>query len=149
MPTASWTLNEAIQSRFWAKVVKGDGCWAWAAARNQHGYGQFRLDGRMRAAHRVAYELMIGPIPDGLDIDHLCRVRHCVNPAHLEPVTTQENVRRGLLAETNRARGMAITHCKHGHCLDGDNAYRGPDGFRKCRACHAERERVRRQRRAA
>lgn len=84
------------EDRFWAKVDKcRDGCWVWTAKGTPAGYGQFRVDGVDVYAHRFSYELHVGPIPDGLQIDHLCRVTSCVNPAHLEPVTGAENLRRG------------------------------------------------------
>lgn len=83
--------------RFWSKVLRGPNCWLWVGSRNELGYGQYRIDNETRGrAHRVAYELLVGPIPEGLTIDHLCRNTWCVNPAHMEPVTIQENLgRRG------------------------------------------------------
>lgn len=84
--------------RFWARVLKTDTCWLWqgaTAGRWNLRYGQTRWAGRVAMAHRVAYELLVGAIPDGLQIDHLCRNPLCVNPAHLEPVTNAENARRG------------------------------------------------------
>ena len=89
-------------TRFWAKVFAEDGaaCWRWLAAVNTSGYGHFRTSAhRTRLAHRMAYEMCVGPIPEGLTLDHLCRNRLCVNPAHLEPVTVRENLRRGLRGE--------------------------------------------------
>lgn len=91
--------------RFWQKVERTDSCWLWLGAKNDKGYGQLCRTGarngepaRLIYAHRVSYELMIGLIPEGLVIDHLCRNASCVNPAHLEAVTFTENVRRGLIA---------------------------------------------------
>src|SRR6266496_2265386 len=93
---------DGLVTRFWAKVDRSGGsraCWLWTGKTGRDGYGRIGLGGRgalVRVrAHRFAYELLIGPIPDGLQIDHLCRVRHCVNPAHLEPVTQRENILRG------------------------------------------------------
>ena len=89
-----------FETRFWSKiVVRGEGelCWPWLAA-IQSGYGYIRQNGRPRLAHRVAYEHLVGPIPEGLDIDHLCRNRRCCNPLHMEPVTRSENVKRGHMA---------------------------------------------------
>ena len=88
------------EERFWPKVDKTETCWIWIGAIGTGGYGNFwvgpdRLSDRMRA-HRFAYESMVGPIPEGLDLDHLCRNRACVNPAHLEPVTRRVNLRRGV-----------------------------------------------------
>lgn len=120
-------------TRFTSKVtVEPNGCWRWTAStKGPTGYGQFSLNGRPRLAHRVAYEMFIGPIPDGLQIDHLCRNRWCVNPAHLEPVTNQENGRRGRAVRT---------HCPHGHPYDAINTavYRG---WRTCRECNRQRAR--------
>lgn len=106
------------------------GCWLWTAATIQKGYGQFWYDGKLQYAHRIAYELLVGPIPNGLQLDHLCRVRNCVNPEHLEPVTNQENCRRG---ETGAHNGIK-THCPHGHPYDEINTYRHR-GERRCKGC--------------
>ena len=122
--------------RFFSHVDKGegDGCWTWNTQVNPRtGYAVFREGdrfSRMRLAHRWSYEQFVGPIPEGLVIDHLCRVRHCVNPAHLEAVTPGENVRRAA---------ARITHCPHGHPYDAANTrlVRRPNGGvnRICRAC--------------
>ena len=87
-----------VQERFWAKVRKTDGCWLWTGSHNGLGYGTIRSVGRKMYVHRYSYELLVGPIPAGLELDHLCRVPGCVNPDHLEPVTHAENLRRGRLA---------------------------------------------------
>ncbi len=135
--------------RFWKHVNK-DGplpdfaphlgkCWLWLGSKSDRGYGLIQGDSERRlvGAHRASYELAGGKIPDGLDIDHLCRVRHCVNPAHLEPVTRQVNARRGAV-------GMK-TACVHGHPYDEANT-RMYHGVRVCRACnqlrHIERRRA-------
>ena len=111
-----------LLSRFEAKVDKQeDGCHLWNAAVSGKGYGVIQVEGKPLGAHRVAYEMYVGPIPDGLQIDHLCRVRSCVNPSHLEPVTSQENTRRGTVVRT---------HCPQGH------EYSGHDGRgRTCKTC--------------
>lgn len=108
-----------VEERFLAKAEKHDadcdccaGCWFWTGAIDLKGYARFGLARKNRTAHRVSYELFVGPIPEGLSLDHLCRVRHCVNPAHLEPVTNAENLRRGLWPH-NRYK----QHCPQGHKL--------------------------------
>jgi hypothetical protein len=102
--------------RFQRRVAPHGECWVWTGATEHNGYARFWLDGKMRYAHRVAYEWFRGPIPAGLDLDHLCRVRNCVNPYHLEAVTRQVNLLRG---ETFTAAHAAGRDC----------------GFPKCRAC--------------
>jgi hypothetical protein len=114
------------------KFLVGDGCWEWTAARNSYGYGQIWRDGRMAPAHRVLYELLVGPIPEGLHIDHLCRNRGCVRPDHLEPVTCRENLLRG---ETLPAKQAATTHCPSGHEYAGANLRVETSGKRKCKTC--------------
>lgn len=140
--SASLTPSE----RFWAKVDKSGDCWLWTAALDRHGYGAFRTGGRHRLAHRVAYELVIGPIPEGLDLDHLCRVHDCVNPAHLEPVTRRENLARGV---GFIAREIRTTHCPRGHEYSPENTYVAT-GSRNCRRCtyirNTERRRSLRER---
>lgn len=94
--------------RFWARVHKTASCWHWTGSRSSKGYGLLHLtrDGRKTSirAHRFAYELLVGPVPEGLQLDHICSVRHCVNPAHLEPVTNAENTRRSY---QRRRSGLA------------------------------------------
>jgi len=104
------------------------------------GYGRINVNQRPRSAHVLAYEWLVGPIAEGLQIDHLCRRRECVNPAHLEPVSQRVNLLRG---ETLTARNAAVTHCPAGHPYDDENTYRRPDGSRKCRTCHRDAERKR------
>jgi len=134
-----------LPDRFWAKVEKTEGCWPWRAALHPTGYGAFRLDGKTRATHRLAYEEMIGPIPEGLTLDHLCRNRACCNPAHLEPVTLAENLLRGMSPPAQNARK---THCPHGHEYGGANLAMKA-GARRCLACHREEARQYRLRKAA
>lgn len=132
------------EDRFWAKVDKNgpDGfhsqtgenlgpCWLWTAGRSD-GYGVLRVGGRSVKAHRFAYKLLVGPIPSGLQPDHLCRVRLCVRPDHLEPVTSRENTLRG---ESFAARRAARTHCVQGHAYSPENTYVRRKGGRHCRAC--------------
>lgn len=120
------------------------GCWIWTRARTEAGYGRIQVNGKSRYVHRIAYEAFIGPIPDGMQIDHLCHTedadcpggsacphRACCNPAHLEPVAPLENTRRG------RGHGSE-THCPQGHPYAGDNL-RMWKGRRVCRSCNRER----------
>ena len=95
--------------------ITPNGCHQWTAYCGENGYGRFYLDGRGLLAHRWSYERHVGPIPHGLQIDHLCRNRGCVNPEHLEPVTPSENVRRGTAPNLARSRAAELTHCKR--CL--------------------------------
>jgi hypothetical protein len=90
--TEIWTT---AQSRFWKRVAVTDRCWLWTGGLTATGYGQFHFHGRPRVAHKYLYEFERGPVPDGLELDHLCRVRNCVRPDHLEAVTHAENIRRG------------------------------------------------------
>ena len=116
--------------RFWAKTdpCRTDGCIVWMGARS-HGYGSFKLDGRMIPAHHF----LAGKAPAGLEWDHLCRVPACVNPEHLEAVTRRENTLRGL-------HGRLITNCPQGHPYDEVNTYITPRGARRCRLCQQKRE---------
>lgn len=125
-----------VEERFWEKVNVNtpSGCWEWLGKLNEDGYGSFYENKIVHRAHRWSYESIVGPIPDGLEIDHLCRNRACVNPEHMEPVTHAENVRRGKSHEVNRKK----THCPQGHPYSGDNLYVSPKGYRACRTCQRE-----------
>lgn len=114
--------------RFFAKIEPSPECWVWEGSKSSPGYGHFGLDNKTPASHRVAYEWFVGPIPEGLQLDHLCRNPSCVNPAHLEPVTPKENVQRGLA-------GRLRTHCKHGHKFTHANTVVDYRGHRNCLAC--------------
>ncbi len=134
--------------RFWPKVDKRPGgCWLWTGAVLRNGYGYFGLSCVRSApksilAHRWAYIDANGEPPEGLVIDHLCRVRTCVNPAHMEPVTQQVNLLRGVGPALRRAHFAAITHCVHGHEYTPENTYRNKrDGRRSCKECSRIRQR--------
>jgi len=132
---------EEVLDRLADKFTVGDGCWQWRVL-NSEGYGTFRVDGAKKKAHRVLYELMVGPIPEGLDLDHLCRNRGCVRPDHLEPVTRGENQRRGVPYRTPRdcnPWGRRVTHCPRGHEYTPENIRGGQGNRRSCLICHRER----------
>ena len=129
------TREERFRSN--TRVDEGTGCWLWVGmTKRDTGYGVFCR----QYAHRWAYEAFVGPIPDGLHIDHLCRVRACVNPAHLEAVTNAENNRR---SESLSAQNLRKTHCPRGHEYDSVRLVSGRP-VRGCKQCHADRERARR-----
>jgi HNH endonuclease len=145
-----WTV------RFWAKVDKDSpgGCWLWTARCNDDGYGQFTVPGGgQQLSHRLAFTLLVGPIPEGHVIDHVkvngCTSKACVKPiadehgpAHLEPVTHRENVLRG---DGTTGRNARKTHCPQGHPYDEVNTYLRPDGHgRECLACRRVRQLIRR-----
>lgn len=135
-----------LRERFERFVMRGPECWFWSGHIDKHGYAQIskgdRASGVTRAA-RVAYELYRGPIPEGMQPDHLCRNRECVNPWHLELVTSRENTLRGEGVSAQNARK---THCKNGHAFDEANTYHPKKGGRACRAC--SRDSYARRRRA-
>lgn len=141
-------MDAVTLERFHAKTRADDtgACILWVGARTKQGYGNMRLGGRTgrnETAHRLAYEHWVGPVPDGLQLDHLCRHRSCVNPTHLEPVTRRVNILRG---ESPMARQARRTHCIHDHEFTPANTYIDPLGKRKCRACHAQQEAAKRAR---
>lgn len=119
-----------------------DGCWEWTGAGDKGNYGQLMIGGVVTKPHRVVYTIIKGEIPDGLELDHLCRNTRCVNPDHLEPVTHKENVARG---QSISAMYAARTHCPQGHELSGDNLGRAEmrRGYRSCVICRRARERAR------
>lgn len=130
--------DSRLPDRFWDKCIPepNSGCWLWTAHLSWNGYGWFSFGYRKACAHRVAYTYLAGEIPAGLDLDHLCRNRCCCNPAHLEPVTRSENLRRGRNGDVIRMRAALITHCPKGHAYDAENTYRHPrNGGRGCLTC--------------
>lgn len=113
-------------------VTMPSGCIEWTGSRDKLGYGHMAFNGRPALVHRVNYELFVGPIPDGLVLDHLCRNPPCVNPEHLEAVTQGENINRG---KSHVALNRFKTHCPHGHPYSGDNLISRRVGSRACRTC--------------
>lgn len=120
------------------------GCWLWLGYRCAGDYGRFHISGKQsKMAHAVAYEMAGKEIPYGKELDHLCRVRCCVNPDHLEPVTHRENIRRGMVSASNSLRGKAVTQCPQGHLYSEENTVlkkhriRGVEyNLRECRECN-------------
>lgn len=142
MPKRNGPLPKPLHIRIQNNVLIDDsGCWRWRRSLKPNGYAQMGIPGLgMRYAHRVAYEVWKGPIPDGLQIDHLCRVRDCCNPDHLEAVTCRENLVRGTGFV---AVHVATTHCPTGHPYDDRNTVIGTKGERACLACKRARDRRR------
>lgn len=120
------------------KFLVGDACWEWTGAKTASGYGKVLTFRSIRAAHRVLYELLVGPVPEGLELDHLCRNAGCVNPGHLEPVTHQENIMR------SPRNGQSV--CQDGHPRTPENTYvytyKGVER-RYCKPCQQARNRQR------
>jgi hypothetical protein len=131
-------LDARLPARFWSKVslCEQTGCWLFVGARNRDGYGSFSLGGKVRSAHRVAYEVLVGPVPHGLELDHArCQTPACCNPSHLEPVTHRENMLRGKTNCIMAARAKSV--CPKGHPY----SHRHKNGARRCAICIAEQTR--------
>lgn len=125
-------MTRATAERFWEKVDFGVDCWKWDAYCDPEGYGRFMLGSRNVYSHRFAYEFCVGIIPRNKQIDHLCRVRHCVNPDHLEVVTQRENILRG---KGITAQAAKAANCPHGHEYNAENTIIRNQGWRQCRTC--------------
>lgn len=127
-------ITPELLANFWSRVEKSNNCWVWVGGIKRDGYGTFYWKGKQYASHRIAYQIMIGDIPEGLELDHLCRNRKCCNPEHLEAVTHRENILRG---ESPAAVNSQKTHCPQGHPYEGINLILRR-GSRVCRICHNE-----------
>lgn len=127
----SYTIEQRL--RLHRRIKRSSGCWIWTGALGDSGYGRLALNRKLHYVHRLSYETFVGPIPDGLQIDHLCRNRACFAPSHLEPVTCRVNVLRG---ESPGARSRRRTHCGKGHDFAEHGVER--NGRRICRTCKIE-----------
>lgn len=125
--------------RFLSKVNKSGECWLWTGSIDKYGYGEFWFDGRTQRAHRVSHMLFVGSIPSGLQVDHGCRVRSCVNPAHLEAVTQKINIQRGMAGKASAVKQLAKTHCPKKHEYTEENTRLTKSGHRVCRECERTR----------
>lgn len=121
-----------ISDRFWSKVDASGDCWEWIGRQDKHGYGEFDFQRRPHRAHRISYTLLMGEVPSGMELDHLCRNPRCVNPDHLEPVTHRENSLRGY--------SMVATNARRATCRLGHPLLQGPRQ-RWCRTCLNDRQR--------
>lgn len=132
-------MTADLVARFWSRVDRSGDCWVWTGARTLSGYGRFYIASKPNtAAHRFSWELLRGAVRDGLQLDHLCRNRLCVNPAHLEPVTLRVNVLRGV---GHSAVNAVKTHCVSGHEFTLENTIDRPRGRRECRECSRRQHR--------
>ena len=138
---------KAVRERLLSNIRPEGDCWVWMGFRNTWGYGTIKVRGEILLAHRVSYEEFVTAIPEGLEIDHLCRNRMCINPAHLEPVPHIVNVQRGLAGKypSNGDQERRKTHCPHGHPYDLFNTHWTKLGHRECKACWREKNQRRRR----
>jgi hypothetical protein len=123
------TLIEKLKRK---SRIEPNGCWQWIGYIHKSGYGRVRAFGKKTSPHKVAYEVFVGPIQKGIELDHLCRNRACINPAHLEPVSKKENILRGISFSAVNSRK---THCQNGHEFNEENTYKS-HGRRQCRKCN-------------
>lgn len=134
-------MNARTTAKFFARLERVGDCWEWTGVLSDNGYSRFYMNGSMHYGHRVSFEHFTGPIPDGLEIDHLCRNRKCVNPDHLDAVTRRVNLLRSPIFRGNVQANA--THCPSGHPYDEENTYRIPGrSHRLCRTCRRDRNRI-------
>lgn len=139
-----WLRPQMTAERLFANTLPepNSGCWLWTGSYNQFGYGRANLNGQRVVAHKASFILHRGPVPDGMELDHICRVRLCVNPSHLEPVTKLVNVRRGMSGIHHAEKQRAKQECPKGHPYSGTNLFtRRKTGYRECRECMRQRQR--------
>lgn len=134
------TIDEILR---YCEIIWPTACWQWLLGQNGVGYGKVRFHGRDYLVHRLIYEVLVGPIPDGYHLHHLCHNTLCCNPEHLEPVTSKEHLFRG---NTITVRNINATHCPQGHPYSLENTYYDPTGGRRCRLCHRLEAQAYRQR---
>ena len=132
-------LEQDAREKIRLAIGEPDTCWPWPKYLKPNGYGFLRVVGKNKYVHRLSYEMFVGPIPEGMTIDHLCKMRHCINPAHMEVVTRGENSLRGESPFSQNARK---THCKHGHEFTAENTRFVKMG-RECKVCGKEKSRKR------
>jgi len=126
-----------MKRNLWKKIEREGDCWVWTGSTANRGYGSIHHNGRNGyLPHRLVWELLRGPIPDGLVLDHMCQNRRCVNPKHLDPVTNRVNILRG---KSVAALNFIKTECVNGHAFDSKNTKIRKDGTRSCRQCERDR----------
>jgi hypothetical protein len=131
-PRTKTVYDHLLRLKICEPTTLPTGCWEWMGSKNRDGYGHVWLNGRLRSAHQMTYEHFVGPVPEGLELDHLCRNPACANYEHLEPVPHRVNVLRGAGVSAVHA---VKTHCIHGHEFTPENTYIGRRGNRSCREC--------------